>query len=905
LSVVAALPAALHAELHPVGGQFQVNTYITDRQSVPDVATDGDGNLVVVWSSSGQDGSYQSVQGQRYDSSGLLLGEEFQINTDFTGGQYFPAVAAGGDGSFVVVWWNSNSAQVKAQRYDGAGAPQGGEFQVGIGSFFYPYPDVAMNAAGEFVVTWAQSGDFSRSDIGAQRYDSSGNALGAELLVNDTYVQYIQQRPAVASTAAGDFVVVWESFTFHGGVLNGIHARRFASNGTAVGSEFEVNTNATIAQVDAAVAMATNGSFVVTWERYVALNQQHVFGQRYDSSGTPLGGEFLVGSLTETDQHDPVVAAASNGSFMVAWSGYSSYDDDTAGIRARYYNSGGNPVGVQFLVNAWRTDLQRNSAISTDAEGNFVVVWDSNGSYGTDDSHESIQGQRFADLPSPTVTPTENATETPTATETATPTATATSTPTHTSTATPTDTPTATPTDTPTSTASPTQTPTHTPTTAPTDTPTATPTETATFTATATHTPTHTPTATPTDTATPTPTETATTTATATHTPTHTPSATATNTSTATATETATPTTTATHTPTHTPTATPTDTPTPTETASPTATVAPTATPTATSTPTATPTPTTTDTPTPTPTPTLSPTATTTSTPSGPGACAGVPAGLIADFPFDGSARDASGFGHHGTVLGPVLTEDRFGHAGNAYSFDGQDDSIRVPNSPELEIGTGDWSLSAWIRGPVPSFSTNGRLWSKGSSECSPGYMVRLDGFPDSVVLSEFALCQGGTAGTSIVNDGEWHHVVAIADRDRASEIWVDGVLENLKLEDTSAIDLTNGRDAHIGLNDVAPIERFEGEIDDVCLYRRALDGDDIETLFSAGSEGSPTPTPSRTSTLPPTPSPTSTWTPTSTPTSTRAVKPTKTPKNTPTPKATATTKPTKTPNPTKTPKPR
>ena len=48
--------------------------------------------------------------------------------------------------------------------------------------------------------------------------------------------------------------------------------------------------------------------------------------------------------------------------------------------------------------------------------------------------------------------------------------------------------------------------------------------------------------------------------------------------------------------------------------------------------------------------------------------------GLLAYWPFDGNANDASGNGVHGTVSGAVLTEDRCGNENSAYGFDGVDD---------------------------------------------------------------------------------------------------------------------------------------------------------------------------------------------------------------------------------------
>ena len=50
--------------------------------------------------------------------------------------------------------------------------------------------------------------------------------------------------------------------------------------------------------------------------------------------------------------------------------------------------------------------------------------------------------------------------------------------------------------------------------------------------------------------------------------------------------------------------------------------------------------------------------------------------GLVAYYPFNGNANDESGNGHHGTVNGATLAEDRFGEDNRSYSFDGENDYI-------------------------------------------------------------------------------------------------------------------------------------------------------------------------------------------------------------------------------------
>ena len=56
---------------------------------------------------------------------------------------------------------------------------------------------------------------------------------------------------------------------------------------------------------------------------------------------------------------------------------------------------GATPVGGEFQVNTYTTSAQLIPAVAADASGNFVVVWQSDGSAGSDNSFHSIQGQRY------------------------------------------------------------------------------------------------------------------------------------------------------------------------------------------------------------------------------------------------------------------------------------------------------------------------------------------------------------------------------------------------------------------------------------------------------------------------------------------------------------------------------
>jgi hypothetical protein len=394
----AALPWAAVAQV-PAGAEFQVNTYTTNYQLRTAVAMDAAGNFVVLWRSTSQDGSLLGVFGQRYDAAGVPLGGEFQVNTYTTERQNRPAVAMGPQGDFVVVW-NSGTQDgagygVFGQRYDAAGVPVGGEFQVNTYTTNdQSRPRVAIDATGNFVVVWrSYTQDGSNYGIFAQRYDAAGTLRGTEFQVN-TYTTGSQDLPAVAGDPQGNFVVVWQS-NYQDGDKGGIFGQRHDAAGAPVGGEFQVNTYTTESQSNPAVAMDAVGNFVVVWRSYTQDGSSAgVFGQRFDSTGARQGAEFQVNTYATGSQEIPAVAMDRSGSFVVVWES-NTQDGNNDGIFGQRYDAVGLRRGSEFQVNTYTTLRQYEAAVAADPHGNFVVIWTS---ATQDGSVDGIFGQRYGGL---------------------------------------------------------------------------------------------------------------------------------------------------------------------------------------------------------------------------------------------------------------------------------------------------------------------------------------------------------------------------------------------------------------------------------------------------------------------------------------------------------------------------
>jgi hypothetical protein len=391
------VPPLASAQGNPLGPEFRVNTFTTDWQYLPVVASDALGNFVVVWTGRGQDGSASGVFGQRFASSGTALGPEFRVNTYTTNSQVVGSVAFDALGNFVISWsgnlQDGSGFGILGQRYASSGTPLGLEFRVNTYTTgFQGGPALTSDASGNFVIVWSSYQDGSGTGVFGQRYASSGFPLGPEFRVN-TFTTGQQQAPIVASDTSGNFVVAWNSLG-QDGDGNGVFGQRYASSGAPLGPEFRANTYTTSSQSYPSVASDPSGGFVVIWSSAQDGSLVGIFGQRYASSGAPVGPEFRVNTYTPGSQFYPSVAADSAGNFVVVWA---SIDQDGSawGVFGQRYAASGAPVGPEFRVNTYTTNSQRTPSVASDGPGNFVVVWES---YTEDGSDFGVFGQRYGPI---------------------------------------------------------------------------------------------------------------------------------------------------------------------------------------------------------------------------------------------------------------------------------------------------------------------------------------------------------------------------------------------------------------------------------------------------------------------------------------------------------------------------
>ena len=265
--------------------------------------------------------------------------------------------------------------------------PTGDEFTVNQNtSGDQEFAALAPLPGGGFVVTWesfAQDGSFD--GIFLRRYDTQGNALGDELQVN-TYTPGNQEDPSVAVAADGTFLVVWDSDSGQDGQARGIFGQLFDSTGTPMGGELAMNANTTGDQNDAVATALPDGGFVVVWETNLGNSTaEDLVGRRFDAAGAPLTDEFDLNLSMPGDQEDVDIGRSDSGDLVVVWES-AGQDGSYDSVIARRFDANGIPLSDEIQVNTYTLGDQDDPDLTVASDGSFLVIWEDDAQVAFDDT---------------------------------------------------------------------------------------------------------------------------------------------------------------------------------------------------------------------------------------------------------------------------------------------------------------------------------------------------------------------------------------------------------------------------------------------------------------------------------------------------------------------------------------
>jgi len=283
----------------------------------PRVAADNNGDAIAVWSQFDTTNNIDNTWANRY-VKGVGWGKAELIETDSTGNARRPEIAVDGNGNAVVIWTSDDGIRkdLWANRYvkgagwgkaelietNNTGSVKGGGPTGG--------PRVAMNEDGDAIAVWNQD-DGIRDNIWANRY-AKGTGWGkAELIETDNTGG--AWWPHVAMDKNGNAIAVWRLFD---GTRDNIWANRYIK-GAGWGKAELIETDNTGSALNSRIAMDGSGNAIAVWQQNDGT-RDNIWANRY-VTGTGWGKAELIGTVGTGTSGEPYVAMSEAGDAIAVW----------------------------------------------------------------------------------------------------------------------------------------------------------------------------------------------------------------------------------------------------------------------------------------------------------------------------------------------------------------------------------------------------------------------------------------------------------------------------------------------------------------------------------------------------------------------------------------------------------
>ncbi|MCP5096231.1 MAG: LamG domain-containing protein, partial [Chloroflexi bacterium] len=186
---------------------------------------------------------------------------------------------------------------------------------------------------------------------------------------------------------------------------------------------------------------------------------------------------------------------------------------------------------------------------------------------------------------------------------------------------------------------------------------------------------------------------------------------------------------------------------------------------------------------------------------------------------------DTSGNGNDGVLNGDMVwSSDTPSGSGYTLEFDGVNDYVEIPNESQFDLNV--MSVAFWVK--VDTFTTN---WQAMVTKGDGAWRIHRCGSNQTISFGTSGLSNGDMCSNATFDDGQWHHVVAVYDGSTKS-LYVDGALD--KSEAVTGSINTNDYPVMIGNNAQKMSRYFDGLIDEVRIYDKALSADEITALALA-----------------------------------------------------------------------
>jgi len=215
---------------------------------------------------------------------------------------------------------------------------------------------------------------------------------------------------------------------------------------------------------------------------------------------------------------------------------------------------------------------------------------------------------------------------------------------------------------------------------------------------------------------------------------------------------------------------------------------------------------------------------------------------LVGYWPFNGNANDMIGT-NHGTVYNAQQNTDLYGNPNTSYRFI-PGHYISMGDPAILDFGAEEFTISLWTRLSASISGWNGVLMSKWNSSGYPGtneWFIGagnyLGAYPSLAV--EINDTSFGITSSTELNLNQWYNIVAIR-RSTSLELYVNGSLVAQRTIPSGSLSSTV-RNVEVGRFHINGAGGWltEGKIDDIMVFNRAIDVNEVQAILADGVSNS------------------------------------------------------------------
>ncbi|MDB5156186.1 MAG: 5-Nucleotidase domain protein [Mucilaginibacter sp.] len=218
---------------------------------------------------------------------------------------------------------------------------------------------------------------------------------------------------------------------------------------------------------------------------------------------------------------------------------------------------------------------------------------------------------------------------------------------------------------------------------------------------------------------------------------------------------------------------------------------------------------------------------------------------LVAYWPMDGNGADLSGNGHTATITGSVTaTTDQFGNANHAMHFDNSTTTgnfMTVADAADLRLSNTDYTINAWVQLDNYNSSSGSQIMSKRDSGPNGwGCSITGTGYPPGAGFSYIGVgahAGGNAISHATVSTSAWHMVTYVYHNATGIfDLYIDGVLDTPP--PAAAVMSSSTANLTIGYDGATSNYYFNGDMDEIRIYSKALTASDISDLKTAINPG-------------------------------------------------------------------